>query len=205
GVEPAEFESKPLEPVFLRKQLVVDPTIFLFGFFGRFMPQKGFDLLIDSVDCIRSQCNDFRFAIVAVGSGDYIREYKEKIKKKGLGDYFYFLPFRPMVHHLYPQVDVIVMPSRWEASGLLAMETLCMGTPLIASDCIGLRETVDGTPAFVFPFGRSEKLAEMMCNCMQDRGQAVFQAFRTKARQRFHVASAAEKLVKCIEQVVGQG
>lgn len=205
GVDPSEFESKPLKPVFLRKQLGVDPAVFLFGFFGRFMPQKGFDLLIDSVDCIRTQCNNFSFAIVAVGSGDYIREYQVIIKEKGLEDYFHFLPFRPMVHHLYPQMDAIIMPSRWEASPLLAMETLCMGTPLIASDCMGLRETVNGTPAFVFPFGRSEKLSEMMCNCMQDRKYAVFQAFKTEARQRFHVAFAAEKLVKCIEQVLGRG
>lgn len=46
------------------------------------------------------------------------------------------------------------MPSRWVAFGLLAVEALCAGTPLIASDCIGLREVVEDTPAVVVPPGR---------------------------------------------------
>jgi glycosyltransferase involved in cell wall biosynthesis len=201
GIEPAEFEQLPSVLVNLREKLGVDGSTFLFGFFGRFMPQKGFDLLIDAVATICKQDTGRIFSVVAVGSGDYQREYQAVIRKKGLEEYFHFLPFQSQVFQLYPQVDVIVMPSRWEASGLLAMEALCMGTPLIASGCIGLRETITDTPAMVFSSENVNALAEVMFGCLQNNHSEVFQKFVPKARALFDVTKSAQELVEFIEKM----
>jgi len=50
--------------------------------------------------------------------------------------------------------------SVWEASGLLAMEAMVCGVPLIATDCVGLRETVSRSPARVATSGNPESLAK---------------------------------------------
>jgi glycosyltransferase involved in cell wall biosynthesis len=202
GINRADFDVQPAGSVNLREQLRVETSVFLFGFFGRFMPEKGFDMIIEAVDTISNQLPDAAFAVVAVGSGDYLGAYKATIKKKGLVSYFYFLPFLPMVHHLYPQIDAVVMPSRWEASGLLAMESLCMGTPLIASNCIGLRETTADTPTFTFAFGNREQLVETMRGCLQDNKYAVFKKYIPEARQRFDVKHSAKQLVEFIDQLL---
>jgi glycosyltransferase involved in cell wall biosynthesis len=130
GIEISEFSAPHVSSGKVRGHLGIPDEVFLFGFFGRFMPQKGFDLLIDAIDQLKSQYNNGSFAVLAVGSGDCLDRYKKTIAEKRLESHFYFLPFQAHVQSLYSEVNAIVMPSRWEASGLLAMETLCMGRPL---------------------------------------------------------------------------
>jgi glycosyltransferase involved in cell wall biosynthesis len=204
GIEPATFDLLPEYPLHLRAHLGIADTTFLFGFFGRFMPQKGFDLLINAVDQLRSEQYGYDFAVVAVGSGDYIREYQIAINNKKLESYFYFLPFQPMVHQLYPQVDTVIIPSRWEACPLLPMEALCMGTPIIASDCMGLREVVTDTPAFVFPAENTEQLVDKMRSCLQDNMLDVFKEFMAIARRRFDVANSAQRLTGFIGELLSK-
>lgn len=194
GIEPKDFDVVPVEPITLRSQLKINDDVFLFGFFGRFMPQKGFDLIIDAVDKLHQIHQSPKIAIVAVGSGDYIREYQRTIKNRQLEPHFHFLPFQPMVHQLYNQVDTVLMPSRWEASGLLAMEVLCMGTPLIASNCFGLRETTANTPAITFQTENLEQLIENMLACMQNSNISTFQQFAPLAREKFDVTNSAKQL-----------
>lgn len=202
GIETSELDLQPAQPFNLREQLDIEPSAFIFGFFGRFMPQKGFDLLIEAVDQIRANQPDRMIAVVAVGSGDYIGAYKVAIREKGIEPFFYFLPFQPLVHHLYPQVDAIVMPSRWEASALLAMEALCTGTPLIATDCIGLRETIAATPAIVFESENMEQLIEKMQDCLKDNNRVAFQNFIADARHRYDVNNSTKQLVAFLDQLL---
>jgi glycosyltransferase involved in cell wall biosynthesis len=201
GIELKEFDKPTVDPIKLRDQLGIDGPVFLFAFLGRFMQQKGFDLLIQAVDILRKQGCSSKFAVVAVGSDDYLEAYQKTIRESGMDPYFYFLPFQPKIYHLFPQVDAVVMPSRWEACGLLAMESLVMGVPLITSDCIGLRETIYGTPARVFPSEDVVALARKLHDCIADPMVEEYRAFAPIARQRFDVVSSAQRLVQLIEEL----
>ncbi|MDD2467023.1 MAG: glycosyltransferase family 4 protein [Desulfobulbus sp.] len=196
---PEIMQTPPGDLANLRARICADESMFLYGFFGRFMPQKGFDLLIQAVHDLLQLEQDRHFAVVAVGSGDYFLEYQAQIKRMGLEAYFHFLPFQPQVHHLFTQVDAIIMPSRWEASGLLAMEALCMGTVLISSDCLGLRETVSDTPAVVFMSEDVDSLVDRMGACLHNNPVEIFRDFIPIARERYNVASSAKKLIQFIE------
>lgn len=198
GIDPIEFRRSSDTLPDLRPKLGIDDATFLFGFFGRFMPQKGFDLLIEAANVLRRREIGRPFAIVAVGSGDYVGEYRSQIAKIGLEDFFYFLPFQPQVQDLYQQVGCMVMPSRWEASGLLAMEALCMGTPLITSDCIGLRETVADTPVKIFVSENVNGLVDCMFASIQDPQTTVFRCFSPVACERYDVAKSAKMLTQFI-------
>lgn len=202
GIEVSDFVAENPNVINLREVFDIDPSTFIFGFFGRFMPQKGFDLLLKAVDILRQECGTRAFKVVAVGSGDYIRELQQNIRDMRIEDRFIFLPFQPQVYQLYPQIDAIVMPSRWEAGPIQPMEVLCMGTPLIASDCIGLRETVAGTPAMVFPTEDVTSLVANMRKCMDNDSTAEFKSFRPHAIERFEVANSARQLVNLIEAIV---
>lgn len=204
GIELTVLDETAEPLCLLRERLGIGPAPFLFGFCGRFMPQKGFDLLLEAVALLQGTGVVRPFVVVAVGSGDYLREYQGNIRLNGLDGLFCFLPFQPGVHRLFPQLDAIVMPSRWEASGLLAMEALCMGIPLIVSDCMGLRETVAGTPARVFPSGDASALADLMLDAMQHDSKPVFLAYMAEARQRYDSQHAARQLVGILQQIAGR-
>jgi len=201
GIEVEELDAVPAAQIELRVQLGIDDSVFLFGFFGRFMQQKGFDLLIQAVDLLRKQGCNRPFAVVAVGSGDYLESYRKTIRESDLDSLFFFVPFQPQAHYLFSQVDAIVMPSRWEAGSLLAMEVLCAGRPLIASDCLGLRETVRDTPATVFRSEDAAALAGALEASMTEPCAEKFLRFKPKARARFDVAASAQKLVQLIDGI----
>lgn len=204
GIDMQEFEVPQKRPSTIRDRLGIPASTFLFGFFGRFMHQKGFDLLIEAVTRMQQEGTAMPFAILAVGSGDYLSSYQHEVKSKKLDQYFIFLPFQSQVRDLYLEVNTIVMPSRWEACPLQPMEALSMGVPLIAADCIGLRETVAGTPANVFPAGDVDGLVKVMRDTLAEPRTAEFLTYSSQARQRYDVALSARHLVRLIAELSEQ-
>lgn len=203
GIDVSEFAGSRelLQP--LRKSLGIGPDVFLFGFLGRYMQQKGFNYLINALQILeREETLDRKYHLLAVGSGDYLEHYKKIISEQGLSKRVTFIPFQGSVAGVYAELDAVVMPSVWEASGLLAMEALCMGVPLIASDCIGLRETVADTPAVVFQSENPDALANAMLCLMNNPQQETFLSFAPIAQQRYDVAHTAHELRSLIDGVV---
>lgn len=201
GIVMNEFEITKELPIQVRKRLGIPETTFVFGFFGRFMPQKGFDLLIDAIDILKQKEYIKPFIVLAVGSGDYLPYYKKTIQDRGLEKYFKFLPFQPQIKSVYLEVNAIVMPSRWEAAPLQPMEALSLGIPFIASDCIGLRETVRDTPVTVFESESLTSLVESLQLAVADTRLKEFKEFVPVARQRFDVSKSSHHLVQIIEDV----
>ncbi|GAI74246.1 unnamed protein product, partial [marine sediment metagenome] len=95
----------------LRNTLNISKEYFIFGSFGRFMPEKGFNYIIEATDILRRKENpSLNFFILAVGSGDYEREYKRDVEGKDLLHLFRFMPFSPNVADLMKGCDTILMP-----------------------------------------------------------------------------------------------
>jgi glycosyltransferase involved in cell wall biosynthesis len=193
GIEVERFvNAAPRE---LRNELGVGKDTFLIGFLGRFMSQKGFIYLVDAVEVL-SKCEHLskKPLVVTFGEGEFIREEKAKISERGLGQYFRFLPFTPNVAGVIKALDVVVMPSLWEACPLLAMEVLVAGTPLIATSCIGLREVVRNTPTLVTPSRNGKALADGIEFFMMDDHKEIFRMFSTEATNLFNVKEQADKI-----------
>jgi len=203
GINVADFIAPPnLKSSSLRQNLGVEKSTFLLGFVGRFMPQKGFNYLIDAVGILENREKNHNMKVLAVGSGDYLGHYKREINERRLGHRFIFLPFQRDIVQIYNTVDTVVMPSIWEAYGLQAAEALCLGVPIIASDCIGLREAVKDTPAIIVPSKSSSALAEAIHSLMLTPRKKIFHEFGAEAVKRYDVRQASEKLAHLFESLV---
>jgi len=179
----------------------VPPGSFLLGFLGRFMEAKGFNFLIDAIDQLEKGGKlPPGVQVVAVGSGDYIRRYKNDIERRKLAHRFRFLPFQRDIMSIYADLDAVVMPSVSEAASLLALECLCAGVPLLASNCIGLRESVRDTPAIVFETRDAQALAEAIAGIVEDPRRHVFESFRSEAVRRFDVGHTRDQLAGLFRQ-----
>ena len=185
GIEVKRFLSAA--PRNLRKESALGENSFLIGFFGRFMAQKGFRYLVDAINMLKNQQLPKKPIVLCFGSGGFIREEQEILKNRGLQDSFLFLPFSENVAGAIKGVDVVVMPSLWEACGLLAMETMVCGTPLIGSNCIGLREVIKETPAKYTNVKDSAGLAELITKEIQNPTKEVAIIFSADAANRFDV------------------
>lgn len=196
GIELERFVNA--QPCNLRTELMVGEDTFLIGFLGRFMSLKGFSDLVDAVEimtCKKQLCK--QPLVIAFGEGGFIREEKQRITAKGLMEYFRFMPFTDNVAGVVKGLDVVVMPSISEACGLLAMETLVCGTPLIATKCIGLREVLSDTPSIMIEPRDSAALAGAIEFVMLEGMKDVFMDYSKQAEMRYDVI----KSVKLIQQL----
>lgn len=201
GIDPEMF-SGPRKSGEFRRSQGFGTELFLFGFLGRFMPQKGFDKIIDALAALEQKSMKRDYRLIAVGSGDYRAQYEALAAERGVAHRIVFLPFQANVAAIYCDLDAVVMPSRWEACGLLAMEALVSGVPLIASDCIGLREVVRDTPAIVVPDGDPVGLAQAMGDLMRSDYDGIFVSFRATAAQRFDVRKSAQDIRMLFNQTI---
>lgn len=200
GIDINEFSQ--VEPIDLRRELDLDQNMYLIGFLGRYMSQKGFRYLIDAVELLNKEHRyEKTFRVIAIGSGGFIREDRELIKSKGLEQYFIFLSAVNNPAALLKAMNVIAVPSLWEACPLLPMEALLLGIPVIATDCIGLREVTQDTPAFITRAGDSIGLANTIRLCFVDDRREEFDNYRSAARERFDATKTANELMNLYQKI----
>ena len=82
-------------------------------------------------------------------------------------------------------VDLVAMPSLWEACGLLGMEALAAGVPIVGTSCIGLNEVLEGSPASIVPPGDAMALAGKIEYEMTAERHAEFEMYMPEAARRF--------------------
>jgi glycosyltransferase involved in cell wall biosynthesis len=182
----------------LRQELGLPENSFLIGFLGRHMPEKGFTYLLGALDNLKKEEGLPRQPLLlSFGQEDgYIREEKINVKERGLSEWVHFLSFAPDVGSTLKGLDVIAMPSLREACGLLAMEAMVAGVPLIGTNCIGLREVLRGTVAGVVPPGDSHALSEALVREMRNPTKAKAREFAKEAAARFQVRERAAEIEK---------
>lgn len=195
GIHVESFTTSSRRP--LKSELGLAEDVILLGFFGRFMGQKGFSTLRDAVeDCIEDVGLRRRLAVVCFGWGGFIREEQAELANRGMTPWFHFVDHTDAMAEALRGVDIVVMPSRWEACPLLPMEAMVSGVPVIASDCIGMREVTEDTPTVRFAVNDIDGLAtaikDSVRNLEQRKREA--EAFRESASRRFDAKETAKAL-----------
>ncbi len=176
-------------------EMTIPKNVFLIGFLGRFMSPKGFSCLIEAMNILNRQSDLPRQPLVlAFGYGGFIREDREVIATKSLDNRFLFLPGVDDVASTLKGLDAVAMPSLWESCGLLAMESLVTGVPLIASSCQGLREVTAGSPAFIVEPKDAQSLAQAIRDCIFDDRREKFLSYIPEAKKRFDSRRTSEQL-----------
>ena len=185
----------------LHSELGLSDDVFLIGFMGRFMSAKGFKYLVLALQKIlENPALVGRVKLVAIGSGGFIREDTQWVKDIGLADDVFFLPKTTEVAETLRGFDVLVVPSLWEACGLLAMEALVTGIPVIGSNCNGLQEVLEGTPATSVPPKDVHALAEAIHSYIDLDQTSKFVEYAPIAANRFDVGRVALKLRELYER-----
>ncbi len=188
----------------LRGRHNLGEDVFLIGFLGRFMEQKGFLPLLRALKQLISRPPERRFHLIAVGKGDYIREYQAEAARLGVTERVTFLDFQPNPASVLKQLNLVVIPSLWEACPLLPMEAMMLGVPVLGTNCIGLREVLRDTPSLMVPAGDDVELAEGLQFAITKPWPDAARAFAPRARVRFDVANSARRLLGVFTQLSPQ-
>lgn len=142
------------------------------GYVGRLERVKGVEYFIRAAAGILERFPDARF--VVAGSGALGDEMKALSVHVGVADRFDFLGYVGAIAPLYAALDVVVIPSLSEASGLTAIESLALGVPVVATRVGGLPEVViDGETGLLVPPGDAEAIGRAVELLLRDPARAT--------------------------------
>jgi glycosyltransferase involved in cell wall biosynthesis len=146
---------------------------------GRFSLQKDQSTLIKAFKDLQENVH-----LLLIGEGELKDQHKNLAKQIGLENRVHFLGFRNDVDKLFKTSDIIVLSSHWEGFGLVAVEGMAAGKPVIASDVDGLREVVQGA-GILFPKGDAKQLSKDIENLISDEKKYVLLSVKCLRRAEF--------------------
>ena len=101
-------------------------------------------------------------------------------------------------------MDLVVVPSLWEASSLVSMEAMAAGVPVLGSDCPGLREVLRGTPSRTVEAGDPDALRHGLHLALTRPWTEAARSFAPAARARFDNACSARRLLNLFDRLTGK-
>jgi glycosyltransferase involved in cell wall biosynthesis len=192
GIEPPVTRSLEREGRQIRQDLGVAPADFLVGNVGRLARQKGQRHLVTAMPLLLERVPNAH-AVIA-GSGDLEDYLRDLSLEAGVADRVHVLGPRLDVPALMHAMDVFVMPSIWEGFGLVLLEAMAAGRPIVASRVATIPEVVlDGETGLLVPAGDPVALAEALAQLAHDPdfARTLGEAGRQRLRQHFSL----EKMV----------
>ena len=164
---------------------------------GRFSRlHKGFDLLIEAFRIFAEKNIEWTLDIVGEGVEEPI--YKKLIKNYQLEDRIHIHPFTNTIQEYYSKAQVYVLSSRWEGFGLVLVEAMAHGLPVISSD-LPTSQEIMGDFGMYFSVGDVKGMARRMTEATQTNWQEKSEQ-ALKIAERFNI----ETIIKQWKQLINE-
>jgi len=135
---------------------------------GRLAARKGFGTLLRGFAKLQENVPESR--LVIVGRGHLKRRLQRQASRLGIGDKVTIesgMPFESLAS-LFRSADLVVYPSFYEGQGLIPLESMSSGTPVVTVDDGPLPEMVDSTVGALFAMGDIDSMSHSMESELRD-------------------------------------
>ncbi len=144
----------------------------LIGIVGRLQRWKGMHVLLDALPVVRVRHPDARVVIVGGAhepEPDYPAVLREQVRRLGLEDAVTFAGFQANVPRWMQAMDIIVHASDREPFGIVVIEAMALGKPVVAGAAGGPAEIITpGENGLLAPFGDAPALAQALLRYLDD-------------------------------------
>jgi len=201
SIDPLFFAAKPVEKM---------KNYFLYV--GRISPEKGILTLLKAFKIVVKKAGgqaNLCF-LGAIEDKGYYKRVKKFIAENGLEDRVIYegLKSQEEVARMMASSISVVLPSRYDAFGLVLAEAMAAGTPVIATKVGGIPYVVrDGKTGLLVESGDVDGLAERMLLLLEDENlrRKIGQWGKNEAWQRFRPEVAARKTMDVYQKVLEEG
>ncbi len=171
---------------------------------GRYAYEKGYDYLLKIWSIVEKKCPDWQLNVYAMGDPTpYVKLMDDlSIDKKRC----HLNSSVVDVEDVYKNSAILVQPSRTEGFGLVLVEAMACGLPVVAFDCEnGPRSIItDGEDGFLIPAYDIEKFSERMVLLMNDEPLRRKMGERGQVKsQHYHIGKIAQQWENLIEELAG--
>jgi glycosyltransferase involved in cell wall biosynthesis len=162
---------------------------------GRLVYEKGVQHLISAMPKILDGYHDTK--LIIAGKGGMYDELKAQVDSLGIGNKVYFTGYMDSkkVAKMYKCADVSVFPSTYEPFGIVALEAMLSGTPVVVSDIGGLNEIVEhGVDGMKSYAGNPNSLADSILSLLYNPELAsnVVKKAKAKVKNEYNWAKIAQ-------------
>ncbi len=213
GVDLERFSPMPSKEAKKRVGIPCGDTNIMFA--GRIEPLKGVDTLMQAMALIRERYPELvENTCVAIIGGDpwsddpddemaRLQALREQL---GITDLVVFLGAKDqeILPNYYAAAEMVVMPSHYESFGMVALEAMAMGRPVIASEVGGLAYLVqDGVNGFHVPSRDPEALASRMFELLSnDACRETMGRMAREYAEKFDWSHIVERMMRIYEQTI---
>jgi glycosyltransferase involved in cell wall biosynthesis len=140
---------------------------------------------------------------VFAGEGPLRSALETEVASLGLAKSVRFLGFvnQSQLPSIYTASDLMVLPSEYDAFGVVVNEASCCGCPVIASDRVGAAQDLIApvNPSFIYPCGNVNALADLLKVALAD--PILLAEWGRAARQRMDTWSICENISGIVEAI----
>jgi glycosyltransferase involved in cell wall biosynthesis len=196
GLTPPEFQAKS------RTELGIPQEGLVLIAVGRLIERKSLDDLLLAL----SKVDDVRFRLLLIGAGPEEERLRNLAEALGLSSRVEFLGpiWGERKFQYLAAADVFVLPSAHEGFGLVFLEAMYCGLPVIASSSGGQIDFLkDGETGFLIPVGDIDALADRILRLGRDEAlRRQMSEFNREYVKRFHISGVAERYEALFSQVI---
>lgn len=216
GVDLARF--RPIDPLEAKAFIDVPAEKRLVVFVGRIEPLKGIDTLLRAMKVVADECGGCEGLTLAIIGGDASMPVEEMTAEMarlhrlraelGIEELVTFLGKRGQdtLPYYYSAAEVVVMPSHYESFGMVALEAMACGTPVIASRVGGLRfSVIHGYTGLHVPVGNPDALASAIIKLFKnDALRWQLEANSRKVAQNFGWPAIANQISNLFADILAE-
>lgn len=150
-------------------------------------------------------CERVPAVLLLAGEGPEWAAARDLARDLGVMDKVHFLGRQDEVASLFALGDVFLLPSEKESFGLVALEAMASGVPVVASDAGGIPELVaHGETGYLAQVGDVEKMAELTLSILCDEGRqrAMSAASRQRAIEHFNITDKVAEYEAIYQSVI---
>ncbi len=200
GIDLEQFENADGVPI--RKQLGWGDDVVLISI-GRLGPEKNWKTLLDACAPVIQANPRFRVAIIGDGlDREKLIKYTIKQGIAGRVDFLGKIPYEQIPDYL-KAADIFGFASVAETQGLVTMEAVAAGLPVVAVDAVGTRDNVEQNAQGLLTANDSNALSHAVQRLVEDAD--LRSKFAASARQRakdFDMTVQADKLITVYKQAI---
>jgi glycosyltransferase involved in cell wall biosynthesis len=205
GIDPSPYQPDILPPSRRPEgDPLKRPTI---GVVARLAPQKGHRVLFDALPAVRAAVPDVHVRLVGHEELSTTSELMAYALQKGIASFVDFEGFRADIPRVMADLDVFVLPSLWEGFGLVLLEAMAAGRPVVASAVGPIPEiVVDGLTGLLVPPGDPSALAEAITRLLRDPDLAAAygRAGRARVERELRVDTMVARTEALYEELLGR-
>jgi len=152
----------------IRKELSVPEGSFLIGFVGRFHSVKGVNILLDAYSRVIREITDTK--LIVVGDGEIRKQLELDADSFGVTQQVVFTGVRNDIPEILTALDILALPSYSEGFGLVLVEAMASGVPVVATNVGGIPEVVqDSETGILVNPGAPDELAAAILRLYNDQ------------------------------------